>query len=196
MMGGGMMGGGPEEESGQEQGRDRARAERGGRASASESSKRKLAGGDQPEEAKAKDEKGKWPRPRNRPTRRSPRAIAGSPSPARSTMPRCWPIIARRSRTPRWPTPITDVSIFNARRSSPTARGRSGQIVSSDENFKVLDNLPEEDEELTPETVRPYGLVDPLPFLKAGLWEKVHIASLVPKEKKKIVKSVPPGGLQ
>ena len=25
--------------------------------------------------------------------------------------------------------------------------------------------------------------VDPLPFLNAGLWEKVHIASLVPKEK-------------
>jgi hypothetical protein len=68
--------------------------------------------------------------------------------------------------------------------------------VSSDENLKVLDNLPEEDEELTPETVRPKSLVDPLPFLKAGLWEKVHIASLVPKEKKEIPKAeTMPGGM-
>ena len=35
----------------------------------------------------------------------------------------------------------------------------------------------------------PTNLVDPLPFLKAGLWEKVHIASLVPKEKKEIPKT-------
>ncbi len=68
-------------------------------------------------------------------------------------------------------------------------------MVSSDENYKVLDNLPEEDEELTPENVRPDGLVDPLPFMKSGLWEKVHIASLVPKEKKEIVTSCPPGGM-
>ncbi|WP_165224473.1 hypothetical protein [Aquisphaera insulae] len=58
--------------------------------------------------------------------------------------------------------------------------------VNADENLKVLDNLPEEDEELTPESVRPPGLNDPLPFLKTGLWEKVHLASLVPKEKKEV----------
>jgi len=58
--------------------------------------------------------------------------------------------------------------------------------VSSDENLKVLDNLPEVDEELAPDNVLPAALVDPLPFLKAGLWEKVHIASLVPREKKTI----------
>ena len=58
------------------------------------------------------------------------------------------------------------------------------ETVDADENYKILDNLPEEDEELTPENVRPDNLNDPLPFLKAGLWEKVHIASLVPKEKK------------
>jgi hypothetical protein len=62
------------------------------------------------------------------------------------------------------------------------------ETVSQDENYKVLDNLPELDEELTPETVRPPNLVDQLPFLKAGLWEKVHIASLVPREKKQIPK--------
>ncbi len=61
------------------------------------------------------------------------------------------------------------------------------EAVSSKENLKILDNLPEvEEEELTPETVRPEALVDPLPFLKAGLWEKVHVASLVPKEKREI----------
>ena len=61
--------------------------------------------------------------------------------------------------------------------------------VDSDENLKILDNLPEEDEELTPDNVRPDNLNDPLPFLKSGLWEKVHIASLVPKEKKEAAKA-------
>jgi len=60
------------------------------------------------------------------------------------------------------------------------------QNVDAQANLAVLDNLPEHDEELVPESVRPESLVDPLPFLKAGLWEKVHIASLVPKEKKKL----------
>src|SRR3954447_9149089 len=58
--------------------------------------------------------------------------------------------------------------------------------VDAEENLKILDNLPEEDEELTLDTVRPDNLNDPLPFLKAGLWEKVHIASLVPKERKTV----------
>jgi hypothetical protein len=43
-----------------------------------------------------------------------------------------------------------------------------------------------EDEELVPDEARPENLVDPLPFLEHGLWEKVHIASLVPKELKEI----------
>src|SRR5271157_3557673 len=63
--------------------------------------------------------------------------------------------------------------------------------VNAEENLKILDNLPEEDEELTPDTVRPDNLNDPLPFLKAGLWEKVHIASLVPKEKREIAARPP-----
>jgi hypothetical protein len=67
------------------------------------------------------------------------------------------------------------------------------QNVDIDANLRVLDNFPEEDEELTPENVRPKNLVDPLPFLKAGLWEKVHIASLVPKEKKEVPKNEPGG---
>jgi hypothetical protein len=66
--------------------------------------------------------------------------------------------------------------------------------VDAEENLKVLDNLPEEDEELTPTTVRPDNLNDPLPFLKNGLWEKVHLASLVPKEKKEIAAPPPPMG--
>src|SRR5271157_1270341 len=67
--------------------------------------------------------------------------------------------------------------------------------VNAEENLKILDNLPEEDEELTPDTVRPDNLNDPLPFLKAGLWEKVHIASLVPKEKKEIAAPPPIAGM-
>jgi hypothetical protein len=67
--------------------------------------------------------------------------------------------------------------------------------IDSDENYKILDNLPEEDEELTPDTVRPDNLNDPLPFLKAGLYEKVHIASLVPKEKKEVKPPPSMGGM-
>jgi hypothetical protein len=57
------------------------------------------------------------------------------------------------------------------------------QDVDMKKNLNVLDNLPEIEDELAPASVLPEGLVDPLPFLKAGLWEKVHIASLVPREK-------------
>ncbi len=60
------------------------------------------------------------------------------------------------------------------------------QKIDVDKNLDILDNLPAVEEELAPETVRPRELVDPLPFLNAGLWEKVHIASLVPKEKIKL----------
>jgi hypothetical protein len=66
--------------------------------------------------------------------------------------------------------------------------------VDAEENLKVLDNLPEEDDELTLDNVRPDNLNDPLPFLRAGLWEKVHIASLVPQEKKKVEPPPPPMG--
>ena len=67
--------------------------------------------------------------------------------------------------------------------------------VDVDENIKILENLPEEDEELTPDNVRPDNLNDPLPFLKAGLYEKVHIGSLVPKEKKEIKPPPDMGGM-
>jgi hypothetical protein len=50
-------------------------------------------------------------------------------------------------------------------------------------NREILDNLPEEDEEWTPENVRISAIVAPLPFLKAGWWERVHVARMVPKEK-------------
>jgi hypothetical protein len=58
--------------------------------------------------------------------------------------------------------------------------------VDRERNNLILDNLPEEEEELTPESVRISALVDPLPFLKAGYWERVHVASLVPKEKREL----------
>jgi hypothetical protein len=53
-------------------------------------------------------------------------------------------------------------------------------------NRLVLDNLPEVDEEWTPDTVRISELVAPLPFLKAGYWERVHVARMVPEEKFKV----------
>jgi len=55
--------------------------------------------------------------------------------------------------------------------------------ADQERNQQILDNLPEEEEEWTPETVRISSLVAPLPFLKAGFWERVHVARLVPKEK-------------
>ncbi len=57
------------------------------------------------------------------------------------------------------------------------------EAVDSEKNHEITYNLPEEEEELTPDSVRISALVDPLPFLKAGFWEQVHVASLVPKEK-------------
>ena len=68
------------------------------------------------------------------------------------------------------------------------------QDVDASKNLDVLDNVPEIEDELTLENVRPEGLVDPLPFLKAGLWEKVHIASLVPKEKRDLPPETPLAG--
>jgi hypothetical protein len=58
------------------------------------------------------------------------------------------------------------------------------QKVDENKNLDILDNLPSVEEELAPENVRPDMLVDPLPFLNAGYWEKVHIVSLVPKERR------------
>ncbi len=54
--------------------------------------------------------------------------------------------------------------------------------VDEGKNLDILDNLPYAEEELAPEKVRPDNLVDPLPFLKAGLWAKVHVARFVSKE--------------
>jgi len=62
------------------------------------------------------------------------------------------------------------------------------EAVDTEENLAILDNLPEVEEELTPAEVRIDALVDPLPFLKAGYWEQVHVASLVPKEKVEVEK--------
>ena len=63
------------------------------------------------------------------------------------------------------------------RPSFPTGPGRAGRPFHRTRTSKILDNLPEEEEEeLTPDTVRPEALVDPLPFLTSGLWEKVHVA--------------------
>ncbi len=54
--------------------------------------------------------------------------------------------------------------------------------VDEDAKYKVLENLPEADEELIPLVMRPEALVDQLPFLRAGYWTGVHVARLVPAE--------------
>ena len=55
--------------------------------------------------------------------------------------------------------------------------------VDADRNHSILDNLPEVEEEYAARESLLDALVDPLPFLKAGLWQRVHVARLVPKEK-------------
>lgn len=67
------------------------------------------------------------------------------------------------------------------------------QPIALEQNRTILDNLPEEDEEWTPETVRISALVAPLPFLRAGFWEQVHVARMVPKEKLQVAQAPPPG---
>src|SRR5260370_42249338 len=57
----------------------------------------------------------------------------------------------------------------------------------------------EEENEVTPDGVRLEAVTDFLPFLRAGYWKGVHVASLVPKEKRTIkvqedVANGPPGG--
>ncbi len=66
--------------------------------------------------------------------------------------------------------------------------------VDLEKNRSIVFNLPEEEDELTPETVRIGTLVDPLPFLKAGYWRGVHVVSLVPKEKLEANKAPESGG--
>lgn len=53
----------------------------------------------------------------------------------------------------------------------------------------ILRNVPEEAEELTTDDVRPAALVDPLPFLKAGVWEGVNVESLIPHERLEVPKA-------
>ncbi|HEV3120793.1 MAG TPA: hypothetical protein VGY53_02770, partial [Isosphaeraceae bacterium] len=65
------------------------------------------------------------------------------------------------------------------------------QLVNRDENTKILYNVPEIDDELTPDEVRLQAISDRLPFLRAGLWKGVHVASLVPKEKRDLPKEEP-----
>jgi hypothetical protein len=62
------------------------------------------------------------------------------------------------------------------------------EAIDVERNRQILDNLPEESEEWTPENVRISALVNPLPFLKAGFWERVHVARMVPQEKLEVPK--------
>jgi len=65
------------------------------------------------------------------------------------------------------------------------------QAIDYDENYLVLDNLTETDEELVPQENILDTLVDPLPFLLNGAFGGVHVASLVPSEKREIKRPDP-----
>jgi hypothetical protein len=59
-------------------------------------------------------------------------------------------------------------------------------LVDYTSNARVFDDITERENELTPEDVRLPGLVDKLPFLKAGYWRGVHLADMVPREKRTV----------
>jgi hypothetical protein len=61
--------------------------------------------------------------------------------------------------------------------------------VDINKNREISFHLPEVDEELAPDDVLLPNLVDQLPFLTAGYWEKVHVVSLVPNEKRELTKN-------
>ncbi|MEO6811076.1 MAG: hypothetical protein ABI353_18355 [Isosphaeraceae bacterium] len=63
--------------------------------------------------------------------------------------------------------------------------------VDREENRLVLDNVVEQEKEITLEESRLEGLVDLLPFLRSGYWRSVHLASLVPEEATEILRAKP-----
>jgi len=63
------------------------------------------------------------------------------------------------------------------------------EAVDRKANQLVLDNITEQEEELTPDEVRLEGLVDMLPFFRSGYWRAVHLTKLVPPEKKATAKA-------
>lgn len=63
--------------------------------------------------------------------------------------------------------------------------------VDREENLLVLDNVVEQEKEITFKESRLEGLVDVLPFLRSGYWRWVHIASLVPEEATEIFRTKP-----
>ena len=64
-------------------------------------------------------------------------------------------------------------------------------VLNDDEKWKVLDLVPQADEELVPLAARPELLVDFLPQLKAGYWSGVHVARLVPSDAMKVAEPPP-----
>jgi hypothetical protein len=52
--------------------------------------------------------------------------------------------------------------------------------VDPEPTLRFLDNLPELDFEKTPDDLRIFPLIDPLPYLKAGVWAGVDVDRFVP----------------
>ena len=63
--------------------------------------------------------------------------------------------------------------------------------VDSEPTVRIIDNLPEVDYERTPDEIRTFRLVDPLPYLKEGVWTGVDVDRFVPKLKENKVDREP-----
>jgi hypothetical protein len=64
--------------------------------------------------------------------------------------------------------------------------------VDRDYNQEIINSALEKEEELTPAEVRLPGLVDDMPFFKAGYWRGVHVYDMVPKKQRSIADLPPP----
>jgi hypothetical protein len=57
----------------------------------------------------------------------------------------------------------------------------SWQPVDPEPTLQILDNMPEEDAERTPDELRIGSLVDPLPYRKGEIWNDVDVERFIPK---------------
>jgi len=67
------------------------------------------------------------------------------------------------------------------------------RLVDPLPNLRILDNLPEVEQERTPEELRDAALVDPLPYLKAGSWSGVDVERFVSNPRETNAET--PGGM-
>jgi RNA polymerase sigma factor (sigma-70 family) len=91
------------------------------------------------------------------------------------------------------PPPVEEIyKRVELQRQSPQSNGgwSDWQEVNSAPTLQILDNLPEEQAERTPDEVRCPALVDPLPFLTEGVWSGVDVERFIPTSREKTARGL------